>query len=326
MKNENNKTLEKYKNLAFLIKFYCFQEELKNKINKTQKESKSYTIYFLKKKTMDIFQKLFEYSNLCKILQDKKKDILKDIKDKEGINYDKLNDSILSKIIEKLPKDYLTKIDKLDNKKLNEIEKEDKKIKFIDKYIEYKNMDENKIVRLKIFKDFDLIDSNITSLDMKLEIEMKLGECFILSGNKLLFYYKNDDFLYEIVNVDKNLNMKIEYLFNKYEISSSKDFANYLFTNGINKLIKNFNKKSEINSIIIKYDINKKNEKIYWYEYKEKSVKKMINDNIVDEESLKQEVKKKETNDKKEKKVKEEKVNKSNEEKAKKEKEKKENK
>ena len=76
-----------------------------------------------------------QYSKLCTILQDKKKDILKDIKDKEGINYDKLNDSILSKIIEKLPKDYLTKIGKLDNKKLNEIEKEDKKIKFIDKYI-----------------------------------------------------------------------------------------------------------------------------------------------------------------------------------------------
>ena len=318
MKNENNKTLEKYKNLAFLIKFYCFQEEFKNKINKTQKESKSYTIYFLKKKTMEIFQKLFEYSKLSIILQDKKKDILKDIKDKEGINYDKLNDSILSKIIEKLPKDYITKIDKLDNKKLNEIEKEDKKIKFIDKYIEYKNMDENKIVRLKIFKDFDLIDSNITSLDMKLEIEMKLGECFILSGNKLLFYYKNDDFLYEIVNVEKNLNMKIEYLFNKYEISSSKDFANYLFNNGINKLINNFNKKSEINSITIKYGINKNNEKINWYEYKEKSAKKMINDNIVDEEQLKQEVKQKKTNDKKEKKVKEEKVKKEKEEKEKK--------
>ena len=324
MKNENNETLEKYKNLEFLIKFYCFQEELKNRINKTQKESKSYTVFFLKKNTMFTYKKLFDYSKLSIILQDKKKDILKDIKDKEGINYDKLNDSILSKIIEKLPKDYLTKIDKLDNKKLNEIEKEDKKIKFIDKYIEYKNMDENKIVRLKIFKDFDLIDNNITSLDIKLKIEMKLGECFILPGNKLLFYYKDDDFLYEIVNVDKNLNMKIEYLFNKYEISSSKDFGNYLFTNGINKLIKNFNKKSEINSIIIKYDINKKNEKVYWYEYKEKSVKKMINDNIVDEEPLKQEVKKKETNDKKEKKVKEEKVNKSNEEKANKEKVKKE--
>ena len=94
MKNENNKTLEKYKNLAFLIKFYCFQEELKNKINKTQKESKSYTVFFLKKNTMFTYKKLFDYSKLSIILQDKKKDILKDIKDKEGINYDKLNDLI----------------------------------------------------------------------------------------------------------------------------------------------------------------------------------------------------------------------------------------
>ena len=161
MKNENNKTLEKYKNLAFLIKFYFFQEELKNRINKTQKESKSYTIYFLKKNTMVTYKKLFEYLKLSIILQDKKKNILKDIKDKEEINYDKLNDSILSNIIEKLPRDYLSKIDKLDNKKLNEIEKEDKKIKFIYKYIEYKNVDENKIVRLKIFKDIDLINEKI---------------------------------------------------------------------------------------------------------------------------------------------------------------------
>ena len=325
MKNENNKTLEKYKNLAFLIKFYCFQEELKNRINKTQKESKSYTIYFLKKNTMVTYKKLFNYSELCKILQNtRKEDILKDIKDKEGINYDKLNDSILSKIIGKLPKDYLGKIDKLDNKKLNEIEKEDKKIKFIDKYIKYNNVDESKIVRLKIFKDFDLIDSNITSLDIKLQIEMKLGECFIMQENKLLFYYKDDDFLYEIINVEKNLNMKIEYLLNKYEISSSKEFANCLFNNGIKNLIKNFNKKSEINNIIINYDKNKKDSKVYWYKYNEKMLKKMTNDNIVDEESMKQEEKKKETTEKKEKKGKEEKEKKGKEEKEKKEKLKKE--
>jgi hypothetical protein len=185
MKNENNKILEKYKYLAFLIKFYCFQEELKNKINKNQNKSKYYTVYFLKKNAMVTYKKLFDYSKLCSILQNKKENILKDIKDKEEINYDKLNDLILSNIIEKLPKDYLSKIDKLDNKKLNEIEEEDKKINFIDKYIEYKNVDESKIVRLKIFKDFDLIDENINSLDINL-IEMKLGECFIFPEKKIL--------------------------------------------------------------------------------------------------------------------------------------------
>ena len=83
MKNENNKTLEKYKNLAFLIKFYCFQEELKNKINKTQKESKSYTIYFLKKSTMVIYKKLFFFFLLSSYFQNtRKEDILKDIKEK----------------------------------------------------------------------------------------------------------------------------------------------------------------------------------------------------------------------------------------------------
>ena len=184
MKNENNKTLENYKYLAFLIKFYCFQEELKNRINKTQKESKLYIVYFIKKSTMAIFKKHFDYSKLSTILQDKKKNILKDIKDKEEINYDKLNDSILTNIIEKLPKDYLAKIDKFD-KKIKEEFVKDKKIKFIDKYIEYKNVDENKIVRLKIFKDFDLIDANINSLNMSLQKEMKLGECFILPEKKI---------------------------------------------------------------------------------------------------------------------------------------------
>ena len=300
------------------------KEELKNRINKTQKESKFYSVFFLKKNTIDKYKKLFEYSKLCTILQDKKKDILKDIKDIEEINYDKLNDSILSKIIEKLPKDYLTKIDKLDNKKLNEIEKEDKNNKFIDKYIEYKNVDEKEIVRLKIFKDFDLIDCNIILLDIKLQIEMYLGQCFVFPENKLLFYYMHDEFLYEIINVDKNLNMKIEYLFNKKEISSSKNFADYLINNGINNLIKNFNKKREINNIIINYDKNKKDSKVYWYKYNEKMLKKMTNDNIVDEESMKQEEKKKETTEKKEKKGKEEKEKKGKEEKEKKEKLKKE--
>ena len=291
MKNENNKTLEKYKNLAFLIKFYCFQEELKNRINKAQKENKSYTVYFLKKKTMVTYKNIFDYSKLSTILQNKKGEILKDIKDNEEINYDKLNDSILSNIIEKLPNDYLKKIDKLDNKKLNKIEKEDKSVNFIHKYIEYKNENENKIVRLKIFKDFDLIDYNINSLDMKLQIEMKLGECFILSEKKILFYYKDDDFLYEIVNVDKNLDMKIEYLFNKYEINSSKDFSDYLFKNGISNLIKTFNNKNEINNIIINYDKSKENIRTNWYKYNEKNAKNMVNENIVDEESIMQEVK-----------------------------------
>ena len=290
MNNVFNKTLEKYKNLAFLIKFYCFQEELKSRINTTQKENKCYTVYFLKKKAMVAYKSLFDYTNLCKYLQNKKDDILKDIKDKEEINYDKLNDSILANIIEKLPKDYLKKIDKLDNKKLKEIEKEDKKIKFIDNYIEYKNTDENKIVRLKIFKDFDIIDLNIiNSLDSKLDIEMNYGKLFILPEKKILIQFNDngEDFLYEIVNADKNFNITIEYLFRTKEINNSKEFTEFLFKNGISKFIKNF-KNNEINNIIANYEKINKNEKIYWYKYNEKNLKKINNEKFKKEEPIEQ--------------------------------------
>ena len=290
MKKGNNKTLDKYKNLAFIIKFYCFQEELKNTINKTK--NKSYIVYLLKKSTMVVYKQLFDYTELCDILQ-KKEDILKDIKDKEGIHYDKLSDSILSKIIETLPKDYLTIIDKI-NKKLNTIEKEDKNHKFINNYIEFQNVDNNKIVRLKIFQDFDLIDSNIDSLDMKLKIEKSLGECFILPEKKLLLYYKNNDFLYEIVNVDQNLNMQIEYLLNKKETCDSKKFANYLFKNGTNNLV---NINSDISYIIM--NDNKTKDKIYLYKFNNQMVKKMNKEKIVDEEPIKQKKSVKNQEDKK---------------------------
>ena len=228
MENNNNKSqlisINNYKNIPILIKLFCFQEGLIQKINpkinessKPNKEKKN-LIILIQKDVMKKFKDIFDYNNLLSVF--KKANIIEHIIEKENIeiDYEKLNDeSILLNILyilEKYQKGLVNKIESINvMPKINEL---NFKNKFNYKRVIYNDEDyknENQLI-IKYIDDFEIINLDIFNLLQKLNIKLNP-----ISGDYIIEYKKIYLFAYvynicEIGNFDKQGNFNIEYLFN----------------------------------------------------------------------------------------------------------------
>ena len=134
---EQTNVSEKHLNIIILIRMFCFQEMMYQKINlqynKDDKESKNIgdEIIILKKNEMKIYKDFFQYQKLCDELRKKDYQLLKSIKDKNNIiNYNKLDDTILLNIIENLPQKLVDTIDKKKKEEIKlKLEEQKKKIR-----------------------------------------------------------------------------------------------------------------------------------------------------------------------------------------------------
>ena len=287
--NDTNEKLNQNPYLGFLIYYFCFKEEMNHKLTMKYESLKKdnnhrFPIYFIKKSILDNLKNHFDYKTLSKALLDKK--ILKKIKEKDLIDCTKLKESILSEIIENLPKNYLEKIKGI---KISEIEDKENNKNLIHNYIVYNINEKNEIIRIKILDEFDVInkDDLSSSIINKLKIfnNSKSGECSLLPNKKILFYYlDNKNTIYESGYIDKNKFIKIEYIFNKKEIKDKNKFIDTLSETGIN-IKSGFFSKNEIFPLI-----NKDNDKdiINCYKFLENKIHNI-------EEEIKTEKEKKKT-------------------------------
>jgi len=107
--------------IKILIKLFCFQEEI------IQKCSSNYTsnhdnknhkndVFLIKKETITKYKNHFNYNALYNFLKDET-NILDIIKENGIINYQRLNDSIISSVYKIIPENIINKIEKADKKK-----------------------------------------------------------------------------------------------------------------------------------------------------------------------------------------------------------------
>ena len=93
-----------YKNIAILIKIYCFQEEFHQKMKMPYKpdEKKKNFIILIQKDVMKEIKDIFNYKNIYQIF--KKAKIIEHIIENNAIKYENLNKPVLSNIINSLKK------------------------------------------------------------------------------------------------------------------------------------------------------------------------------------------------------------------------------
>ena len=260
-------------NIEIIIKLYCFEKNLKEKINHSliENEKDEEMFLYIKKNIMKTYKNIFYYESSYSFFE-KNKNIFECIK--KGILFDlkKLDNSNLSYIISqinKYKKDLLEKIENADLKKFREeiILENNKKWEF--KKIYYCIEKKNKMSRYKIkyLEDFEIINFDIFNLLLKKEpliIENTMnGNCLFDKTYIFFILCHQNDVVLQIGNYNKESGYKIKYLFNSNEIKNSKILTDYLKKNGIKESIKDFNE--EINYIeingekILCYNNNKKN-------------------------------------------------------------------
>ena len=125
---KKNEILLSKKKVIFLIKFFCFQQEFNQRIDLSFKDKNKYNkeIKIIKKNVMKKIKESFFYNEISKELFKNK--ILNYKKKKEIINYQKMIDNNLVKILEKLPKEIMEKIENVNiDKLIKEIKNEDEK-------------------------------------------------------------------------------------------------------------------------------------------------------------------------------------------------------
>ena len=262
-------------NIEIIIKLYCFEKNLKEKINRSLRENeKDEEIFFyIKKNIMKSFKTIFYYEYSYNFFE-KNKNIFGCIKKGNLFNLKKLDNSNLSYIIKQINKDKKDLLDKIENADLKKFQEEiilenNKKWEFKELY--YCIEKKNKMLRYKIkyLEDFEIINFDIFILLLKKEpliIENSMnGNC--LFDKKYFFFIlcHQSDIILQIGKYNKENDYKIKYLFNSNEIENSKILTDYIKKKGIKESIKDFNE--EINYI----EIN--GEKILCYNNKKNKFK-----------------------------------------------------
>ena len=222
---ENNepeiKDNNEFINTKILINILCFQEFIYQRIKKPQKENANLQIMkegfiFIRKKFMKKYKDIFDYKELANIIKNNNYELLNPIKDSNNIiNYDKLNDSILLNIINKLPEKRINKIEEMNKDKLlEELKEENEKKNWIKNYI---NLQKKRFIQLALIDDFEIINLNILKLINDNQIllnDFLYGNC-ILGDNYIFILIKDINFyIYEICIFENNEDLKTKYLFN----------------------------------------------------------------------------------------------------------------
>ena len=236
--------------IKILIKLFCFQEEIiqKNSINYTSNnDDKNQNVVFLiRKESITKYKNFFYYDTLYKFLKDKT-NILKEIKENGIIKYQKLDDSIISNVYQKIPKNYINKIEKIDKKKL--LEQLSKEKEWNNRYIKY-NISNIQTLEVKLIDDFEIINNDLFQLiftEQNIQFKNLFGN-IIFSENKMFIsiIYQNKS-IYEIGHFDEKNNFLLEYLLDQNDINEVNAFIDNLLRLGMNKLLIQANENQIIN-------------------------------------------------------------------------------
>ena len=227
--------------IKILIKLFCFQEEIiqKNIINYTSNnDDKSQNgVFLIRKESITKYKNYFNYDTLYKFLKEKT-NILEKIKENGIIKYQKLDDSIISNVYPKIPKNYIKKIEKTDKKKLSEQILKEKE--WNNKYIKY-NISNIQAFEVKLIDDFEIINNELLQLFLT-EQNIKFKNLFgnIIFIEKKMFISINiyqSRYIYEIGHFDEKNKFHLEYLLDQDDINDVNVFIEYLLKLGMNKLI-----------------------------------------------------------------------------------------
>jgi len=227
--------------IKILIKLFCFQEEI------IQKCSNNYTsnhdnknheneVFLIKKETITKYKNHFNYNALYNFLKDET-NILDIIKENGIINYQRLNDSIISSVYKIIPENIINKIEKADKKKI--IEQLLKEKEWNNKYINY-NISNIKTLKVQLINNFEFINNDLLQLFLT-EQNIKFKSLFgniIFSENKIfIFIIYQSRYIYEIGHLDKNSNFHLEYLLDQDDMKEPNIFLDYLLKLGMTKLL-----------------------------------------------------------------------------------------
>ena len=180
---DNNKHKEnKVENFEVLLRLYCFQEEIKEKMINSEKIKVGQTGILLNKDFIEEYKKYLDYKSFFKKITENQQ-ILHCIKDENGIiNSDKLyeNNNLLN-IINDFKKNNHQLIDKINN-----IDIKSKKFKSVPPQIKYKEIDKKK---LYFIEDCELINAKLFDIILKqLSLEPFSYVCKYIIGNQYLYF------------------------------------------------------------------------------------------------------------------------------------------
>ena len=169
----NNINSKKVENIEILLRLYCFQEEIKGKINNYDKYKMDYFGIIADKDFIEEYKKLLDYKSFInKFIDDKKnKQLFNLLKDENGIiNHDKLDEkNQLLIIINEFKKAHPQSFEKFNNIKLNK-----QNFKTESFQIKCKKMDDTE---LSLLDEFELINIKIFEL-IKKQFSFKFNSDF----------------------------------------------------------------------------------------------------------------------------------------------------
>lgn len=237
----NDNIKNSFNNIKILIKLFFSEEEIKQKMNDNSviPQVIDYDMVFIKKNLMNKYKEIMSYKDLLNFIKSNN-DILNCITLNKKINYNNLNDSIILKIINQMPKDLINKIENVDKKKLiTELKVESmKEWKF-----NYEKIKREKEFIVKYLEKFEIINNDILNSFKTQDVEITdyfYGDC-IFGDNKVFFVLKDKNwFCYQIGFFEKSGIFTIEYLFMKNEIEDSSKFIKDLRKNWNKKINSNF--------------------------------------------------------------------------------------
>ena len=258
IKEKANEDLTKqFNNLNTLIKIFCFEEQIKDKLKNNNEIPQviDYKMVFIKNSLLNKYKGLMNYEELTNTFNNNNS-ILNCIKENNKINYNKLNEENIINIINQLPEELVNKIKNIDKKKLiTEIKIENiKEWKF-----KYKQIKREKEIIIKYLSDFKIINTDILNSFKKQGVEITdflYADCIF--GEKNVFYVIKDKdcFCYEIGHYYKSL-FQIDYLFDKNEIDDAYVFIKDICKIGVKNLINSINGEAKEQKVLIgNKDIN----------------------------------------------------------------------
>ena len=226
--------------IKILIKLFCFQEEIiqKNIINYTSNnDDKSQNgVFLIRKESITKYKNYFNYDTLYKFLKEKT-NILEKIKENGIIKYQKLDDSIISNVYPKIPKNYIKKIEKTDKKKLSEQILKEKE--WNNKYIKY-NISNIQAFEVKLIDDFEIINNDLLQLflaEQNIKFKNLFGNIIFIEKKMFISIIYQSRYIYEIGHFDEKNKFHLEYLLDQDDINDVNVFIEYLLKLGMNKLI-----------------------------------------------------------------------------------------
>ena len=277
----NNINSKKVENIEILLRLYCFQEEIKGKINNYDKYKMDYFGIIADKDFIEEYKKLLDYKTFInKFIDDKKnKQLFKFLKDENGIiNHDKLDEkNQLLIIINEFKKAHPQSFEKINNIKLNK-----QNFKTESFQIKCKKMGDTE---LSLLDEFELINIKIFELIKKqFSFDFNSDFCKFFLGKDYTYFHiyltniEDTKIISEIGKYENKSNsFKMEYIINCNNLKDNlgNEFFTHIKQIGPDAVINTFkSQKGKENTYLLGAD-----KKIIYYKIEKNKIKQINNKN-----------------------------------------------